>query len=105
MNLDTQDMEYIKATVKAAIVEANVVSTDDFNRFRAEVLAAHAQFYPREVVDLKLAQQAMEIKELSEALDKQQNILQTMWETAWGKIALIGGAILQVWMIWQLLHP
>lgn len=105
MNLDPQDLELIKATVKAAVADADLVKNEDFKGFRAEVLAAQQQFVQREVFDLRMKAVTDELDKLWSANESSKNAIATIWDTAWGKVALIAGGVLQVWMVWQILHP
>lgn len=105
MNLDPQDLELIKATVKAAVADADLVKNEDFKGFRAEVLSAQQQFVQREVFELRMNSVKEELDKLWDANTASKNAIATIWETAWGKVALIAGGLLQVWMVWQILHP
>jgi hypothetical protein len=105
MNLDAQDMEFIKTSVKAALSDSDLVKKEDFNLFRAEVLAAQQQFIQREVFELRIKTVTEEIDKLWEASTANKNVLASIWETALGKAITVGLGLLTLVQVWQLMHP
>jgi hypothetical protein len=114
VNLDPQDLELIKQTVRAAVAEATaeLVTKSEFRDFRTEVLLAHQQFYPREMVDLMFkdatedcARVWLAVKDLEAKLAAQGNILAHLWSTTAGRVGLIAGLALQLYELWRLLQP
>lgn len=102
MNLDANDIELIKQTVKAAIADADVVKGEDFKQFRAEVLIAQEQFVRREVLDLMLAQRDADRARMWEEIKASKNALASLWENVWVKVGLVAGVALQAYELWRI---
>lgn len=104
MNLDTQDLELIKTTVRAAVAEAtgDLVSKTEFREFRAEARSQWEGTYSREMIDQFRAATKEEIDRLWAETNANKNVLATLWQNAYIKVGAIAALALQAWELWHL---
>src|SRR5215471_14564214 len=99
MNLDPQDITLLREIVEDAVAKStrDLVTKDEFSQFRAEMTAAWDRTYTREMVDQFFKENRDERDRLWAAVKKQEDILKNLWESAGGKVLLVGNLVLVIY--------
>jgi CHASE3 domain sensor protein len=106
MALSANDVELIKQTVQAAVLEGtrNLATKDEFKAFRDEVRADLDKGYSREMIDQFRKEADEEHARMWAEINDSKNALKTLWSNAWFKVICLAAGVAQLLELWAIIQ-
>lgn len=106
MALSANDVELIKQTVQAAVLEGtrNLATKEEFQAFRNEVRADLDKSYPREMIDQFRKENADEHDRMWTEINDSKDVLSALWEKTAVKVGVFVALAIELVQLWAIVQ-